>query len=244
MLLSVGALVSFLVSSLYHLPAVASPVLGRSEVPRSSLVARTVTQMSAAQLAGLAPYTQLARAAYCPSNLVSGWNCGEACRGIPGFQTTLTGGDGNAVQLYFVGYWPSQNSVVVAHQGTDPTQFLSLLTDANIIQRNLNSNLFPGISSSIYVHSGFADQHEETASTILTEVKRLISSKGATTVTLVGHSLGGALAELDALYMVLNLPSSIHVKSVTYGTPRVGNPAFATYFDSKVPMHVSILAFG
>lgn len=34
--------------------------------------------------------------------------------------------------------------------------------------------------------------------------------------------------------MTLNLPSSIHVKGVTYGTPRVGNPAFATYFDSKV----------
>lgn len=51
----------------------------------------------------------------------------------------------------------------------------------------------------------------------------------------VGHSLGGALAELDALFMTMNLPSSIHVKGVTYGTPRVGNPAYATFFDSEVP---------
>ena len=50
----------------------------------------------------------------------------------------------------------------------------------------------------------------------------------------VGHSLGGALAELDSLYMTMNLPSSVHVKGVTYGTPRVGNPAYATYFDSIV----------
>ena len=34
--------------------------------------------------------------------------------------------------------------------------------------------------------------------------------------------------------MTLNLPSSIHVKGVTYGTPRVGNPAYASFFDSKV----------
>lgn len=50
----------------------------------------------------------------------------------------------------------------------------------------------------------------------------------------VGHSLGGALAELDSLFMTLNLPSSISVKGRTFGTPRVGNAAFASFFDSKV----------
>lgn len=50
----------------------------------------------------------------------------------------------------------------------------------------------------------------------------------------VGHSLGGALAELDALYLTLNLPSDTSIKAITYGTPRVGNPAFAALIDSKV----------
>ena len=49
----------------------------------------------------------------------------------------------------------------------------------------------------------------------------------------MGHSLGGAIAELDTLMFTLNLPSAT-VKGVTYGTPRVGNPAFANFFDSKV----------
>lgn len=62
---------------------------------------------------------------------------------------------------------------------------LSLLTDADIIQRNLDTSLFPGIPSSVFVHDGFADQHAQTASTILAEAKRLIQAKGATTVTLV-----------------------------------------------------------
>lgn len=63
----------------------------------------------------------------------------EACDALPGFQPTLNGGDGNGVQfceyyfshgavygsdyaLVFVGYWPGSKSVVVAHEGTDPTQ--------------------------------------------------------------------------------------------------------------------------
>ena len=42
------------------------------------------------------------------------------------------------------------------------------------------------------------------------------------------------------MFFTLNLPSSVHVKSVTYGTPRVGNPAWASLFDSKVSDFVRI----
>ncbi|KAI0917326.1 hypothetical protein AcW1_007458 [Taiwanofungus camphoratus] len=66
-------------------------------------------------------------------------------------------------------------------------------------------------------------------------MQKIIRQRGATNVYLIGHSLGAALAELDSLYMALNLPSNIHVKGVTYGTPRVGNAAYATLFDSMVP---------
>ncbi|TCD70529.1 hypothetical protein EIP91_002875 [Steccherinum ochraceum] len=200
----------------------------------------TVTTLSSAQLSALAPYTQFARAAYCPTSKITNWNCGEACKANSGFEVTLTGGDGNDVQLFFVGYWPAQNSVVVAHEGTDPTQFLSVLTDGSVLQKNLDTSLFPGVPSSVWIHGGFADAQAETASAILKETKRLISTKGATTVTLVGHSLGGAIAELDALFMKVNLPSNIHVKAVTYGTPRVGNAAWPAYFDSQVPDFVRV----
>ena len=64
----------------------------------------------------------------------------DACRSLPGFQPTLVGGDGMFVPncLYhdrrrrldavvefalvdFVGYWPAQGTIVVVHEGTDPT---------------------------------------------------------------------------------------------------------------------------
>ena len=51
--------------------------------------------------------------------------------------------------------------------------------------KQLDPTLFPGISSDIWAHGGFVDEHALTASTILAETKRLISSKGASSVILV-----------------------------------------------------------
>lgn len=106
--------------------------------------------------------------------------------------------------IVFVGYWPDQNAVVVAHQGTNPTQLsvlhslmtiveanicifpsLSDLTDVDIITENLNSTLFPGVSTDIYVHSGFANEQAQTATAILAETKKIIQENGATSVILV-----------------------------------------------------------
>ena len=38
---------------------------------------------------------------------------------------------------------------------------LLILEDLNIIRRTLDSSLFPGLDSSIKVHTGFADAHEK-----------------------------------------------------------------------------------
>ncbi|KAG5648525.1 hypothetical protein DXG03_003136 [Asterophora parasitica] len=110
----------------------------------------------------------------------------------------------------------------------------SLLTDANILQDPLDTKLFPGVGSNVKVHDGFRNAHALTAPKILAEVKSLVASKGAKSVTVIGHSLGGALAELDALYLSLNLPAGTSIRARTYGTPRVGNEAFATLLDSKI----------
>jgi len=85
----------------------------------------------------------------------------------------------------FVGYWPTQNTVVVAHEGTDPTQLVSILTDVNILQDTLDTNLFPGVSSSVLVHDGFRNAHALTAAKILAEVKNLMASQGTQSVAVV-----------------------------------------------------------
>ncbi|KAK0212777.1 alpha beta-hydrolase [Desarmillaria ectypa] len=207
--------------------------LGTSYATALGPVRRSVTALSAVELASFAPYTQFARAAYCGSDALKDWSCGEACDAVSDFEPTLVGGNGNDVQYFFVGYWPSEDAIVVGHEGTDPTQFESILTDIDVLQDNLDADLFPNVSSDVYVHGGFKDAHASTASEILTEVQSLIKSKGTSNLVFVGHSLGGALAELDGLFFALNIPSAT-IKVRTYGTPRVGNSAFAELIDSKV----------
>ncbi len=57
-------------------------------------------------------------------------------------------------------------------------------------------------------------------------------------LTQVGHSLGGAIAEIDSLFFALNIPG-VSIKTVTYGTPRVGNLDFAQLINSHVRFTVS-----
>jgi len=63
-----------------------------------------------------------------------------------------------------------------------------------------------------------------------------MSKYSATQVTMVGHSLGGAIALLDSVYLPLHLPSSTTYKTVCYGLPRVGNQQFADYIDANADL--------
>lgn len=59
------------------------------------------------------------------------------------------------------------------------------LTDVDFFLKGLDTKLFPGVKSSVKAHNGFLEEHEKTASQILAEVKKLISTTGATQVITV-----------------------------------------------------------
>ncbi|KAL0953903.1 hypothetical protein HGRIS_005070 [Hohenbuehelia grisea] len=208
--------------------------LGVIAAPAPALVTRqTISALSSSQIAAFRPFTFFASTAYCqPSNTLA-WNCGANCNANPGFVPVASGGDGSSVQFWYVGFDPGHNSVIVAHQGTDTSKIEALLTDANAGMSHLDASLFPGVPSSVEAHSGFASEQAKTAPSILAAVQKALSAHSSNQVTLVGHSLGAALALLDAVYLPLHLPG-VSFKTVGYGMPRVGNQAFADYVDSHV----------
>ncbi|CEL62007.1 hypothetical protein RSOLAG1IB_04758 [Rhizoctonia solani AG-1 IB] len=198
----------------------------------------TVSVITPATISTYAPYASLSSAAYCST--ASTWTCAQ-CKNLPGFVPYATGGDGDSVPKWYVGWWPTQSTVVVGHQGTNPAQLESLLTDAEVVWDTLSSPLFPGVSSSVKVwalsfsrrllitrrfqaHDGFMKAQAATATTILASVKYLLNAHSANKVLATGHSLGGAIATLDALYFKLNLPSTTSIKAVTFGLPRMLPP--------------------
>ena len=77
-MLSLLAHLAVLAFTALGVQALPSPVVDASAAHVDLLPRDGVTTLSAATLAGLAPYTQFARAAYCDSSIVQGWKCGRA----------------------------------------------------------------------------------------------------------------------------------------------------------------------
>jgi len=200
----------------------------------TSIKRQAITPLSSSQISSYTPFTYFASAAYCSPSATIDWSCGTFCEGNPDFQPVASGGDGGKTQFWYVGFSPSQNTVIVSHQGTDTSKLLADLTDADFILEPLDATLFPGIPSSVEVHDGFASEQASTAPTILSYVKQILSEHGASSVTVVGHSLGAALSLLDGVYLRVQLSANVGVRVIGYGMPRVGNQAFADWVDSNL----------
>ncbi|KAG8994553.1 hypothetical protein FRB94_009800 [Tulasnella sp. JGI-2019a] len=201
-----------------------------SAIPFGNQKRSGVTPVPASVETSYTPYENFAAAAYCINS--GTWAaCGATCAANPNFVLHAVGGDGDATPHWYVGWSSALSSIVIAHEGTDPTEFLSLLDDAEILTTQPPTSLFPGIPSTVYVHSGFLSTFESSLAAILTEVKALVTSYATTTVTVVGHSLGGAIANLEGVSLKLLIPT-LTVKIITFGEPRVGNPAWADYLNA------------
>ncbi|KAG8926824.1 hypothetical protein FRC02_008635 [Tulasnella sp. 418] len=190
-----------------------------------------ITRVSASTIAGYTLYTQFARAAYCTGGKAT-WKCGAACKANQDFVIYAGGGDGAATPNWFVGWSPALKSVIVTHQGTDPTQFLSIINDLDLGLDKLDQKYFTGLSSSFYVHGGFQDTFKRSADAVLAAVKKVLVDHPNAPVTTIGHSLGGAIAILNSVFIKNKIPS-VTVKTVGYGVPRLANPAFASYLVGK-----------
>jgi len=195
---------------------------------------QSITTLSQAQITAFKPYTFFASAAYCDPSTTINWSCGANCEANPGFEPIASGGDGDGTQFWYVGFDPAQSTIIVAHQGTDVDEIEADLTDADFFLAPLDPTLFPSLPSGIEVHNGFGSEQAKTASSILAAVEQGMSKFGVGKVTMVGHSLGAAISLIDSVYLGLHLPAGTGFQTVTYGMPRVGNEAFATYVDANV----------
>ncbi|KAF9024622.1 alpha/beta-hydrolase [Hymenopellis radicata] len=193
-----------------------------------------VAAISAADLtSAFSRAAQFSRAVYCATDSVTTLTCGAACDALGGDVTfLLSGGDGGVTPLFFVAHDAPTNSIVVAHQGTDPDNILSVLNDAAFFLQDINTNLISGVNvDDIKVHSGFQNTFERTAAEVMRAVQDGLTSTGSKNLIVTGHSLGAAIATLDALMFKSALDPSIAVTTTLFGSPRVGDQAFANFAD-------------
>ncbi|KAG6864286.1 hypothetical protein C0991_010805 [Blastosporella zonata] len=178
---------------------------------------------------------QFTRVAYCSSAAVSSWQCGAPCDSLGGAVEVLqTGGDDGLIPMYYIAHDPATQSIIVAHQGTDPSSLLSVLNDVQIPLVALNSSRFPDVDESVQVHDGFQKTFERTADGLLAGVQAGLASKGVSNVLVTGHSLGAAVAMMDAMMLHQELDPSVQITTTVFGLPRGGNAAWADLVDSTL----------
>ncbi|KAG8887325.1 hypothetical protein FRB99_004288, partial [Tulasnella sp. 403] len=155
-------------ASLHRAPSNATRPLKNSEKSDFELYPKRtvypVSTLSTSQVSSYKPYTHLAAAAYCPLSALNSWTCGSHCSALPGFITYASGGNNQDIPDWYVGYLPSLSSAVVVHQGTTVSEIESDFIDIDFFFTTLSSTNFPGVSSDVMVHNGFATAQGKTAS--------------------------------------------------------------------------------
>jgi len=148
------------------------------------------------------------------------WNCPYCIGGTQGFDLAFTC-QYNDTYVY-VGFNPSHQEVVASFRGSS--------NEAEWIVKNLSTITtpptysFPGVSLA-YVYQPFFQRYQGVQSCVTHAVQQLLQSSYP--VSVVGHGLGGALASFAALDFKINAKIS-NVKLWTFGSPRIGNKAYAT----------------
>ncbi|KDQ51880.1 hypothetical protein JAAARDRAFT_73365 [Jaapia argillacea MUCL 33604] len=222
-------LLTFAVSCILAAPA----PLGGIKLPHTNLENTHALSVTIIQdkLVRPAEYTGIA---YCPSALVQNWTCGIPCGRVKGIEILEVGGDDGSVPLYYIAHDPATHTIIVAHRGTDPNHILSIANDIQFGFEKLNSTWFPNADKRIEVHDGFQDAFRRTAGAVLSGVTAGIQSKGATQVLVTGHSLGAAIASMDAVMLRQHIDHSISMDTVVFGLPRVGNSHWADLLDTTL----------
>ncbi|KAJ7473033.1 alpha/beta-hydrolase [Mycena galericulata] len=225
------------ISLLSLLPAALSaPIFGLGPSTSADSATGTPTPVSLATVnSTLLRPAQFSRVAYCSSASITSWSCGAPCEALKNITFLQSGGDEGAIPLYYIAHDADEQTLVVAHEGTDPFKFLSLLNDAELALTPLNSSRFPeAAGTDIQVHDGFQDTFERTADGLLSGVLAGLKSTGVKKVAVTGHSLGAALASMTGAMIKDAVDPSVDVSVVTFGMPRGGNEAWANFLDSKL----------
>jgi len=164
---------------------------------------------------------QYAGATYCTgSKCIDDWSC-IPCQAVPGFQniTQIRGKGTDASAI--VGFDPTLGARVVAFMGTN-ANLETWIDDILLVPTSCYSD--EGCNG-CNCHPGFYNTYHSIASDVLIAVQNLPSGK----LIITGHSLGAAQATHCAIALHTHGLAIDHL--YTMGQPRVGNDAFANWYD-------------
>ena len=120
---------------------------------------------------------------------------------------------------------------VVAFQGTATND--DWWADFNFIQKQ--DKLVRGVAPDIKVHTGVENQ----TNLALPTVQSILNNQRGKKIIITGHSLGGGIATLTAANIKTQYPD-LNILPITFASLKVGNWAFADYYNKILPNHVRV----
>jgi len=167
----------------------------------------------------------LAVSAYCGGPKFNGsflqtWECGPACAKAGGV-TDISMFENSDEGVYgFTGHY--NEHCILVFRGTSTSDAWKTDLDSSLVDFNHSD------CSGCQVENGFYKAYN----TVNTVIRSSLSQYGCKDLSITGHSLGAALATLSAY----DLGATFTIKDVyNFGSPRVGNPAFASNYAAKYP---------
>uniref|UniRef100_A0A0E0D0J8 Fungal lipase-type domain-containing protein n=2 Tax=Oryza meridionalis TaxID=40149 RepID=A0A0E0D0J8_9ORYZ len=165
------------------------------------------------------------------------WTCSKCNDLIQGFKMRCLIVDVQNCLQAFVGVDHNLNAIIVSIRGTQENSVQNWIKDMLWKQFDLNYPDMPDAK----VHTGFYSSYNNTLlrPAIANAVHKARKLYGDISIIVTGHSMGGALASFCALDLAITHGGN-NVYLMTFGQPRVGNTAFASYFAKYVPNTIRV----
>ena len=218
-------------------PALQSPLLHESTDDRN---------VSIKLFAELEELARIVDISYCvgTTGIQEPFQCASRCKDFQDFELVTTWNTGplmsDSCGYVVLSHPPSPPRIILAFRGTYsiantvvdlstvPQEYVPYPPDAGDDDElsDADGSRCPSCS----VHSGFLRSWRHTRPHVLPQVERLVRQYPLYRVTLVGHSLGGAVAALASLDFQRR---GWTPQVTTFGEPRVGNKALNSYIDAR-----------
>ncbi|KAJ9070553.1 hypothetical protein DSO57_1006893 [Entomophthora muscae] len=175
-------------------------------------------------------------AAYCPDLTLKQWICTH-CRALSGTELVAVVSHPSTDGKGYVALDRTLKSIVVAFRGS--YNIRNWITNINIKLKELDVG---DGTRGLKAHTGFSNHAAAMSRKMIPIIRPLLAKYKKYTLAVTGHSLGAAVATLASIDFKkeFDLPWSA-ISLITYGEPRIGNPAFASWYNAHNPAHLRIV---
>jgi len=174
-------------------------------------------------VARLRLYSNFARISF--SDVTPAWNCDLCKKDIVSDTELIKVFSYNATSLYFyIAVNHNLNEILTVFRGT--VDLTGWVVDFKMVRVD-----FPEYGAGVSIHTGFLQSHMAGREVVREQVASLMQQYPSYTLHVVGHSMGAALASLQAQDLARQFPQQ-KLKLTAYGLPRVGNDAYAEMVDA------------